>query len=147
MSSRIELNMKFGLMMNKSFLRVVLIAAFAAVFLAQSSCSRLLPARKGTAHSAQLPLDTRRAPVVQLSGCFIPAVFPAVTKLPVLMVQKIPPTAVFKTATVEVLSKTGEMAKLEAVIENNQVYLNFAVPSVDSFTQYNILVRTTYEYR
>jgi hypothetical protein len=70
-----------------------------------------------------------------------------VTKLPVIMVQKVPPTAVFKTATVEVLSKTGEMALLETVIENNQVYLRFAVPALESFTQYNVLVRTTYEYR
>jgi len=133
--------------MTISLPRLALVLAVSFVFMAQSSCSRMLPARKGTAHSPQLALDTRRAPVVQLSGCFIPAVFPAVTKLPVIMVQKVPPTAVFKTATVEVLSKTGEMALLETVIENNQVYLRFAVPALESFTQYNVLVRTTYEYR
>jgi len=127
--------------------RLGLTLAVSLAFLAQTSCSRMLPARKGTAHSAQLVLDTRRAPVVQLSGCFIPAVFPALTKLPVVMVQKVPPSAVFKTATVEVLAKTGEMAALEAYIENNQVYLKFAVPTVESFTQYNVLVRTSYEYR
>lgn len=133
--------------MMKSLPRICVVFALALAFLGQSSCSRMLPARKGTAHSAQLVLDTRRAPVVQLTGCFIPAVFPALTKLPVIMVQKVPPSAIFKTATVEVLAKTGEMAALEAYIENNQVYLKFAVPSVDSFTQCNVLVRTTYEYR
>lgn len=111
------------------------------------ACSRLLPARKGTAHSLQLVLDTRRAPVIQLSGCFIPAVFPAITKIPIVFAQKIPPNATFTGATVEVHLKTGEMALLEPVIEDNQVYLKFAVPSVDSFTQYNVLVRVKYEYR
>lgn len=119
----------------------------ALIVVCLGSCSRLMPARKGTAHSAQLVLDTRRAPAITLTGCFIPAVFPAVTKLPIVFVQKIPPTAVFTNATVEVLLKTGDMAVLEPVIENNQVYLNFAVSSVESFTQYNVLVKVKYEYR
>ena len=59
----------------------------------------------------------------------------------------IPGEAVFKTAKVDVSSKEGEMKVLEAVIENNQVYLKFAVPAVDSFTQYNVVVTATYEYR
>ena len=82
-----------------------------------------------------------------LTGCFIPAIFPALTKLPIIMVQKIPANATFTKATVEILNKEGEMAVLEPYIENNQVYLKFAVPSVDSFTQYNVLVRVEYQYR
>ncbi|HEX2855277.1 MAG TPA: hypothetical protein VHO24_18725 [Opitutaceae bacterium] len=115
--------------------------------LAMGACSRLLPARKGTAHSHQLVIDTRRLPAVALTGCFIPAVFPAETKLPIVFVQKIPANATFTEAKVEVLAKTGEIAVLEPYIENNQVYLKFAVPSVDSFTQYNVLVRVKYDYR
>jgi hypothetical protein len=119
----------------------------AAVLLAFSfaGCSKLLPPRKGTAHSFQLVLDTRRAPAATLSGCFIPQVFPAISKIPIVFVQPIPPKAVFKTATVEVLAKNGDMKVLEPVIENNQVYLTFAVPEVESFSQYNVLVRVTYE--
>lgn len=125
------------------------LTAFLAVVvgLGLTSCSRFLPARKGTAHSAQLVLDTRRVPVETLTGCFIPAIFPALTKLPIIMVQKIPANATFTKATVDVINKEGEMAVLEPYIENNQVYLKFAVPSVDSFTQYNVLVRVEYQYR
>jgi hypothetical protein len=118
-----------------------------ALTLLGTGCSRLLPPAKGTGHSAQLVLDTRRLPAEALSGCFIPAVFPAVTKLPVIMATPVPSNAVYKSATVETLSKNGDLQVLETVIENNQVYLKFAVPSVDSFTQYNVLVRVEYEYR
>src|SRR5687767_3142683 len=61
--------------------------------LSLGGCSRLLPARKGTAHSFQLVLDTRRLPAEALTGCFIPAIFPAVTKLPIVYAQKVPANA------------------------------------------------------
>jgi len=128
---------------NKSGLIITGILLLALI---GGACSRLLPARKGTAHSMQLVLDTRRVPTDTLSGCFIPAVFPAITKIPIVFVQKIPPTATFISATVEVVAKNGDMAVLEPVIEDNQVYLKFAVPKVDSFTQFNVLVRVTYKY-
>lgn len=113
-----------------------------------SGCSRLLPARKGTAHSLEMVIDTRRVPTEALSGCFIPAVFPAVTKIPVITVQPIPPGAKFTGVTHEVLLKNGdELAVLETLIENNQVYLKFAVPKLESFTQVHVLVRVKYEYR
>jgi hypothetical protein len=112
-----------------------------------SGCSRLLPPRKGQTVSFQMALDTRRAPVVQLAGTFIPGVDPAVTKIPVVWAQKVPEGATFTSSSVEVLNKNGEMKVLESVIENNIVYLKFAVPAVDSFTQYNVLVHANYEYR
>ncbi len=121
---------------------VVLMAGFSL-----GGCSRLLPPRQGTAGSLQLVLDTRRIPVETLSGCFIPAVFPAVTKIPIVFLGKIPANAVFKSVKVDVVAKNGEMALLEPVIEDNQVYLKFAVPAVDSFTQYNVLVSAKYTYR
>jgi hypothetical protein len=110
------------------------------------ACSRLLPARKGSANSPQLVLDTRRGPYVSLTGCFIPAVSPAYTRIPIIFVQKIPASAVFTGVIVDVVAKNGEISLLEPVIENNQVYLKFAVPSVDSFTQYNVVVTAKYEY-
>lgn len=133
-------------MILRKFIPVFLFACLGVVLVA-TGCSRLLPARKGTAHSYQLALDTRRFPVIQLAGTFIPGVFPAVTKIPVVFVQKIPAESVFTSATVEVLSKSGEMQVLETVIEDNQVYLKFAVPSVESISQYNVLVRVNYEYK
>jgi hypothetical protein len=135
-----------ALMNLRKSVSVLLFACLGAV-LAATGCSRLLPARKGTAHSYQLALDTRRFPVIQLAGTFIPGVFPAVTKIPIVFVQKIPAEANFTSAAVEVLSKSGDMQVLEAVIEDNQVYLKFAVPSVDSISQYNVLVRVNYEYK
>ena len=120
-------------------------AAMLALLL--GACSRFLPARTGTASSAQLVIDTRRGPYVSLTGCFIPAVTPAVTKIPIVWTQKIPPGAVFTSATIDVVAKTGEMALLETSIENNQVYIRFSVPSVDSFTQCNIVVSAKYKYR
>lgn len=140
--------MDSGLLTMKLFkARWLVVAGAVLLALSLGACSRLLPARKGTAHSFQLVLDTRRLPAETLTGCFIPAVFPAVTKLPIVYAQKVPANATFTSATVEVLAKTGEMAVLEPYIENNQVYLKFAVPSVDSFTQCNVLVRVKYEYR
>jgi hypothetical protein len=112
-----------------------------------AACSRLLPPRHGESRSFELVLDTRRAPSVALSGCFIPAVFPAVTKLPIEFITKIPPTAVFTGVRHEVILQNGEMKVLEPIIENNHVYLKFAVPSVDSFTQFHVVVYATYEYR
>ena len=119
----------------------LIVLAFSA-----GGCSRFLPPRKGATTSFQLVLDTRRLPAETLTGCFIPAIYPAITKIPIVYAQKVPPNAVFKTASVEVLLKNGDMKVLETVIEDNQVYLKFAVPSVDSFTHYNVMVHVTYEY-
>jgi hypothetical protein len=126
-------------------LRPVLAVVALSLGLAAGGCSKFLPARKGTAHSLQLVLDTRRAPAIQLNGVFVPNVFPAISKIPIVYAQKVPANAVFTSASVEVLAKEGEMKVLETVIEDNQVYLKFAVPSVESFSQYNVLVRVNYE--
>ena len=112
-----------------------------------AACSRLLPPRKGDAHSYQLVLDTRRFPVIQLTGCFIPQIFPAISKIPIVYAQKIPANATFTSATVEVLNKSGELAVLETSIEDNQVYLKFATKTAEDSIQYNVLVRVKYEYK
>ena len=113
-----------------------------------SGCSKLLPARKGTAHSAELIIDTRRVASESQAGRFIPGVFPGFTKMPIVMVQPIPAGAKFNEATVEVVLKAGdELALLETAIENNQVYLKFAAAKPESFTQCHVLVRVKYEYR
>ena len=125
---------------------IVLLLATCSLLVA-AGCSRLLPARKGTASSVTLALDTRRVAVPQLAGTFIPGVYPAVSKIPIVYSSKIPAGAVFKTAKVDVMSKNGDMKVLETSIEDNQVYLKFAVDAVDSFTQYNVVVTATYEYR
>lgn len=135
------------LTMKKICLPVVALMLIGLSLVSVTGCSRLLPARKGTASSVQMALDTRRVAVEQLAGTFIPGVFPAVTRIPVVFSAKIPAGAVFKTAKVDVASKNGEMKVLETTIEDNQVYLKFAVPAVDSFTQYNVVVTATYEYR
>lgn len=115
---------------------------------ALSGCSKLLPSRKGTAHSAEMIIDTRRVASESLSNRFIPGVFPAVTKIPVITVQPIPAGAKFLSATHEVVLKNGdELALLETVIENNQVYLKFSAAKPESFTQCHVLVRVKYEYR
>ena len=129
--------------LNRSILALLFLGSLVSLV----GCSRLLPPGKASTHSFQLVLDTRRLPSEALSGCFIPAVFPAVTKIPIVWALPVPNNAVFKTASVETVVTNGEMAVLETVIENNQVYLKFAVPSETSFTQYNVLVRATYEYR
>ena len=135
------------LTMKNIRLPILAIMLAAVALVSASGCSRLLPARKGPATSAQMPVDTRRAPVVQLAGTFIPGVFPGTSKVPVVFTSKVPAGAVFKTAKVDVMSKNGEMKVLETSIEDNQVYLKFAVDAVDSFTQYNVVVTATYEYR
>ena len=62
--------------------------------------------------------------------------------------QPLPPGAKITGVSHEVVLKNGdELALLESVIENNQAYLKFAVPKMDSFTQVNVLVRLKYEYR
>lgn len=119
-----------------------------AAGLAITACSRLLPARHGEARSIEYVLDTRRAPSEALSGCFIPAVFPAVTRIPVEFLGEIPSTAVFTSVRYEVILKNdlGEMKVIEPVIENNRVFLKFAVPSADSFTQFHVVVWAKYDY-
>ncbi len=114
-----------------------------------SSCARLLPPRKGEVRSVELVLDTRRLPAEPLSGCFIPAIFPAVTKLLVEFIDPIPAGAVFGSVRHEIVLKNdvGEMKVLEPVIENNKVYLKFAVPSEQSFTQYHVVVWAKYTYK
>jgi hypothetical protein len=124
---------------------LLLLTAVLGLFL--GACSRFLPARVGLASSAQMVIDTRRGPYETLTGCFIPAVFPAVTKIPVVWVQKIPADAVFTSVSVAVVAKNGEISLLEPYIENNQVFIKFAVPSIDSFSQYNIVVSAKYKYR
>ncbi|HWA10162.1 MAG TPA: hypothetical protein VG838_11985 [Opitutaceae bacterium] len=133
--------------MKISLKRGALFALTVLAGFALTGCSRLLPPRKGEAHSYQLVLDTRRFPVETLSGCFVPEIYPAISKIPIVYAQKVPPNAVFTSATVEVLASSGEMKVLETVIEDNQVYLKFAVPTPESSSQYNVLVRVKYEYR
>ena len=113
-----------------------------------AGCSRFLPPRHGTATSFTIIIDTRRNPVVQLTGCFIPETFPAYTRLPVDFLQKIPADAKFISATQEVVLKNGDpLALLETVIENNKVYLECAVPKETAFTQEQVQVTAQYEYR
>ena len=110
-------------------------------------CSRLLPARRGVANSYEIVIDSRRDPAVQLSGCFIPATYPAITKLPIVFVQKIPPGATFLSVTKQVVLTNGDApCVLEPVIENNQVYLKFAVPKMTSFTQWHVILFAQYQY-
>jgi hypothetical protein len=130
------------------FVRTALIAVAVAAAGLSAGCSRMLPMREGTAHSYEMVIDTRRDPVPQLSGCFIPATFPAVTRIPVIFVQPIPPGAIFVSVTHEVLLKNGDpLALLESSIENNQVFLKFAVSKIDAFSQTQVLVRVKYQYR
>lgn len=141
--------MDSGALTMKFFtVRWLLLGAVAMLGFTFSSCSRLLPARSGEARSYELILDTRRVPSEALSGCYIPEVFPGVSKVLVDFIGPIPPKAVFKSVRHEVVLKNeGPMAVLEPVIENNKVYLKFAVPAVDSFTQYHVVVWAKYEYR
>lgn len=140
--------MEFGPLTMKFFItRWHLLLVTAVLGLTLTACSRFLPARTGIANSFQMVIDTRRAPVPTLTGCFVPEVFPALSKVPVVFVQKIPADAVFTSATVDVVAKNGDISVLETYIENNQVWLKFAVPSVDSFSQYNVVVTVKYKYR
>lgn len=126
----------------------LLVLGLLAMVLTMSGCSRLFPMRKGEAQSAELVLDTRRAPAEALSGCFVPAVFPAITKLPVVF-SNVPPGATFISVKHEVILKNddGQMSLLEPMIENNQVYLKFAVPTVTTYASYHVIVRAVYQYR
>jgi hypothetical protein len=134
-------------MPTKIFLRSVLLLAVTVLGFNFAGCARLLPPRTAEASSYELVLDTRRLPVETLSGCFIPAIFPAVTKLPVFFVQKIPDSAKFTSVRCEVLLKEGEMKVLEPVIDDNRVYLKMAVPTAESFSSYHVVVYAKYEYR
>ncbi len=115
--------------------------------LSLTACSRLLPPRKGEAGSFEMVLDTRRLPSPALSGCFIPGVFPAVTRIPIVFTSKIPPNATFTSVSHEVVLKEGEMKVLESVIEDNQVYLKCSVPTAEGFSSYHVLVTAKYQYR
>lgn len=137
-------------MHSSSLLRrfVPCLAAAIAVAGFSPGCSRLLPPRKGVASSYEVVIDSRRDPSPALSGCFIPATFPAITKLPIVFVQKIPPGAKFLSVTQQVVLTNGDApCVLEPVIENNQVYLKFAVPKMTSFTQWHVILFVKYEYR
>jgi hypothetical protein len=120
-----------------------------AAILLLGGCSWLLPARKGVARSFNLSIDSRRAPAPALTGCFIPATFPAITKLPIVFLTKLPPGAKITSAKADVILKNEQgdpLAVLEPVIEHNQVYLKFAVPKKDAFTQWMVVVSVKYEY-
>ena len=132
------------LKMNDLISRLGVLAGLVLVGFLGTSCARLLPHRTGEVRSTDMVLDTRREPALPLSGCFIPAVFPAVTRLPVEFLDPVPAGAMFQSAKVEVILKNGEMKVLEAAIENNKVYLKFAVPAADSFSQYNVFVVAKY---
>jgi hypothetical protein len=122
----------------------------AAVFALGAGCSYLLPVRKGSTRSFEIVIDSRRVASPALAGCFIPATFPAITKLPIAMIDKIPPGAKFTAVKSEVILKneTGDqLVALEPVIENNHVYLKFAVPKIDANTQTHVVVTAKYEYR
>jgi hypothetical protein len=126
------------------------LAPFLVAAALSSGCSRLLPSRHGSARSFDMVLDTRRAASPALAGCFIPETFPAISKLPVVLAGKIPARAKFTGVTVEVLLKneTGDpLALLRPVIENNQVYLEFAASKPDAFTQVVVAVTAKYDYR
>jgi hypothetical protein len=134
-------------MPTKIIVRGVLLLLVTVLGFNLAGCSRLLPPRKAEASSYELVIDTRRLPVETLSGCFIPAVFPAVTKLPIYFLQKIPDNAKFTAVRSEVILKEGDMKVLEPVIEDNRVYLKMAVPAVDSFSSYHVIVYAKYESR
>jgi hypothetical protein len=132
----------------RSLALVILAAGVACVL--DGGCLRfLLPSRKGIARSFDLSLDSRRAPAPALSGCFIPATFPALTKLPIVFLTKIPPGAKFTDVKADVILKNEQgdpMAVVQPVIEHNRVYLKFAVPKKDAFTQWTVVVTAKYEY-
>jgi len=115
-----------------------------------AGCSRLMSVRHGVVRSFDTPLDSRRAPAIQLAGCFIPETFPAISKLPIVFSEKIPRGAKFTSASVEILTKNDSgdpLALLKPVIEDNQVYLKFAVSKKDAFTQVTVAVTANYDYR
>ncbi len=124
----------------------MLLAGALVLGLSLTACSRLLPPRKGEAGSFELVLDTRRVASPALANCFIPGVFPGVTRLPVVFTGKIPPNAVFTSVSHDVVIKEGNMKVLEAVIEDNQVFLKFAVATPEEFSSYHVMVHAKYEY-
>jgi hypothetical protein len=127
---------------------IFLLAAAALAFFA--GCSYLLPVRRGSTRSFEIVIDSRRVASPALAGCFIPATFPAITKLPIAMIDKLPPGAKFTGVKAEVILKneTGDqLAMLEPSIENNHVYLKFAVPKIDANTQTHVVVTAKYDYR
>jgi len=129
--------------------RLLFLAVACAGVVFGTGCSRLLPARKGVARSFDLVLDSRRAPVAPLAGCFIPATFPAITKLPIVFLSRIPTGAKFTSVKADVILKNEHgdpLALVEPVIEDNRVYLKFAVPKRDAFTQWIVVVTVKYEY-
>lgn len=135
--------------MTFSCTRIAFLIGLALAGFAGSSCARLLPPRNVEVRSVELVLDTRRLPAEPLSGCFIPAIFPAITRLPVEFIDPVPAGAFFTNVRHEVILKNdgGEMKVLEPVIENNRVYLKFAVASADSFSQFHVVVTANYTYR
>jgi hypothetical protein len=124
-------------------LKFALIVASVALL---AGCSRLLPPSR--VHSSEFILDTRRDPSEELSGRFIPGVFPAITKVPVFFVESIPNRAAFIGATCETTQQSGEpLAVLKAVIEKNQVYLEFASAKMNTVSQLHVIVHATYRSR
>jgi hypothetical protein len=127
--------------------RIALVLA-AAAWLAGAGCSRLLPVRHGEAHSDEIVIDTRQDPSESLSGRVIPEVLPAYTKWPVVLTKELPANAVFTDVTCETTDKSGDpLAVLKTVIENGQIYLEFAVAKADSVTQAHVVVHANYDYR
>lgn len=126
----------------------LLVAALAGISLS-AGCSWLLPVRKGTARSFDLSIDSRRVAAPALTGCYIPATFPAVTKLPIVFLQKLPPGAKITSVKADVILKNEQgdpLVVLEPVIEKNQVYLKFAVSKKEAFTQWTVVVSVKYQY-
>jgi hypothetical protein len=129
--------------------RLLVFLAVGAALILSAGCSWLLPARKGVTRSFDLAIDSRRAAAPALTGCFIPATFPAVTKLPVVFLQQLPPGAKITSVKAEVILKNEQgdpLVVLEPVIEKNHVYLKFAVGKKDAFTQWQVVVTAKYEY-
>jgi hypothetical protein len=136
-------------MMNSSRIDRRLVLFLAAVaWLAGTGCSRLLPVRHGEARSDEIIIDTRQDPSESLSGHVIPEVSPAYTKWPVMFTKDLPANAVFTDVTCETTQSSGDaLAVLKTVVENGQIYLEFAVPKVDSVTQAHVVVHANYDYR
>jgi hypothetical protein len=123
------------------------LAASLAILLG-AGCSRLMPVRHGSARSVEIVVDTRQDPLEALSGCVIPEVLPARTKWPVIFDGRIPAGAVITDATCETVQQSGDpLSPIETVIENNQVYVEFAAHSVASISQAHLVVHANYTYR
>ena len=128
--------------------RRIVLSLAAAAWLAGAGCSRLMPVRHGEAHSDEIVIDTRQDPSESLSGRVIPEVSPAYTKWPVVLTKELPANAVFTDLMCETTQQSGDpLAVLKTVVENGQIYLEFAVPKVDSVTQVHVVVHANYDYR